>query len=74
MFYCQPFFDSLLFTVNEELTINCPYCGEEIIIEPEPNDQTIKYVEDCHVCCQPILISVSYSESGSQAWAVRENE
>ena len=60
--------------MNEELTIQCPYCGEALIIEPEPFESTIEYVEDCHVCCQPIVISVSYAESGSQAWARRENE
>lgn len=60
--------------MNEEIFIQCPYCGENIVIEPEPSDELMEYVEDCHVCCQPIVISVFYSEEGSQASARRENE
>ena len=60
--------------MNEEITIQCPYCGEGIIIEPEPSDTVIEYVEDCHVCCSPIVITVRYSEEGSEAWGRRENE
>lgn len=60
--------------MNEELTIQCPYCGEGMIIEPEPQEGTVSYIEDCHVCCRPIVVTVVYSEEGSQAWATRENE
>lgn len=60
--------------MNEEITIQCPYCWQPLIIEPEPADSPVEYIEDCHVCCQPIVITVEYSEQGSQAWARRENE
>ena len=60
--------------MNEELSIQCPYCGESIIIEPEPSSETIEYIEDCHVCCRPIVISVAYSEDGSVVDARREND
>ena len=60
--------------MNEELNVQCPYCGEGIIIEPEPSDEIIEYVEDCHVCCRPIVITISYSEEGSDVSARRENE
>lgn len=43
-----------------------------MIIEPEPADEPIDYVEDCHVCCRPIVITVTYSERGSTATAARE--
>ncbi|OGQ04815.1 MAG: hypothetical protein A2W61_03895 [Deltaproteobacteria bacterium RIFCSPLOWO2_01_44_7] len=59
--------------MNEEITIACPYCGESIVIEPEPADEVVEYVEDCHVCCRPILITVHYSEAGSRVDAKREN-
>ena len=60
--------------MNEEILVQCPYCGESLVIEPEPADNTVEYVEDCHVCCQPILLTVSYSEDGSSVSARRENE
>jgi Cysteine-rich CPXCG len=60
--------------LNESLPVACPYCGEILYVEPEPSDQAVEYVEDCHVCCQPIMIRVEYSEDGSQVFARRENE
>jgi hypothetical protein len=60
--------------LNETLPIPCPYCNETLYIEPEPADQVIEYVEDCHVCCRPILIKVEYSEDGSRITAEKENQ
>ena len=60
--------------MNELLPIPCPYCNETLYIEPEPSDDRVEYVEDCHVCCQPIVIRIKYSEGGSQITAHKENE
>ena len=60
--------------MNEELFVQCPYCWESFVIEPEPYDGVMEYVEDCHVCCNPIVISVRYSENGSEVTASREND
>lgn len=60
--------------MNESISISCPYCGETLIIEPEPSDDTVTYIEDCHVCCRPMVVTVSYSESGSEVVACREDE
>jgi hypothetical protein len=60
--------------MNEAISVPCPYCGESLVIEPEPSDERVEYVEDCHVCCQPIIISVTYSEDGSDVVARREND
>lgn len=45
--------------VLEHMDIQCPYCGESVLtfIETTVGDQ--EYVEDCQVCCQPILMIVS---------------
>ncbi len=59
--------------MNEALSVQCPYCGESLVIEPEPYDEVLEYVEDCHVCCKPIVFRVSYSEEGSLVEARREN-
>lgn len=59
--------------MNEEIAVQCPYCGENIIIEPEPADELREYVEDCHVCCNPIVFTVRFSLEGSEVNARREN-
>ena len=60
--------------MNESIAIPCPYCGETLYIEPEPADQPQEYVEDCHVCCQPIVFTIRFTPEGSQVRARRENE
>ena len=36
----------------------CPYCGEIISLLIDNSIDNQEYVEDCQVCCSPILISV----------------
>ena len=38
--------------------VPCPYCGEtyEAIIDTTVDDQ--EYVEDCEICCRPIVFTV----------------
>lgn len=46
----------------EFTTIQCPYCWEyqELAVDPGTDNQ--EYVEDCQVCCQPILVHISFDE------------
>ena len=43
----------------------CPYCGESISLLIDSSVENQEYVEDCQVCCSPILISVNidYNEN-----------
>lgn len=43
----------------ETYRVSCPYCGEtyEAIIDGSVEQQD--YIEDCEVCCRPILFHVS---------------
>ena len=53
-------------TAETESHITCPHCGEtnEIALDPgSGNDQ--EYIEDCHVCCRPILMYVRYGRDGA---------
>lgn len=52
----------------------CPYCGEEIDVTVDCSVEEQEYVEDCSVCCSPILLNivVGYSEQISIS-ASREN-
>lgn len=39
-----------------ETAIACPYCGESIIVLVDPSVADQSYVEDCSVCCRPIVL------------------
>jgi hypothetical protein len=46
--------------------VACPYCGEENELSLDPGGGTFQeYVEDCHVCCQPWRVYVTYHPDGS---------
>jgi hypothetical protein len=38
--------------------VQCPYCGEEIEIVVDGSVDHQQYVEDCSVCCRPIVFTV----------------
>lgn len=53
----------------------CPYCGESIdlLIDTSVGEQ--RYVEDCHVCCRPMVVVVGVDEAGTLSLTLRsENE
>lgn len=45
-----------------EAQIQCPHCWQmlTVLVEPEPEAQ--EYVEDCQVCCAPILVKVELAD------------
>ena len=47
-----------------EVPIGCPYCGEtiEVVIDGSVEEQM--YIEDCQVCCQPIVFIVRMGDDG----------
>ncbi len=58
-----------------EKTISCPYCGEAISVLLDDSLPEQRYVEDCQVCCRPIVLNVSVSADGNVAVRARsENE
>ncbi|TDG12593.1 CPXCG motif-containing cysteine-rich protein [Seongchinamella unica] len=48
----------------EEISVNCPYCGEAITVLVDSEEAGQQYVEDCQVCCRPITFSVSTGFDG----------
>jgi hypothetical protein len=42
-----------------ESTIHCPYCGEPIQVLLDPAEDGQSYIEDCQVCCRPIVFRLS---------------
>lgn len=60
---------------SAEGTYVCESCGEEIVV---PLDRTEglsqEYVEDCPICCHPLVIHVEFDEDSEEArvWAEAE--
>ncbi|MBA6336612.1 CPXCG motif-containing cysteine-rich protein [Colwellia sp. BRX8-7] len=44
--------------------IGCPYCGETIKVLIDSADVDQQYIEDCQVCCKPIIFLASESMDG----------
>ena len=58
-----------------EQAIFCPYCGESISILVDDSASDQRYIEDCQVCCRPMIISVSVGPDGDVSVDARsENE
>jgi hypothetical protein len=43
-------------------TITCPYCWESIEITVDLSVEAQQQVEDCSVCCRPIVIRYSAAD------------
>ena len=58
-----------------ERDIGCPYCGETINVLIDCSIDSQEYIEDCQVCCRPIIFRVAVSNDGDASISVyHENE
>ena len=55
----------------EDEVVHCPYCGEAIGLQLDLSAGSQEYVEDCAVCCQPMVVVVEPSGDGSYRAEVR---
>ena len=42
-----------------ETDVTCPYCGETISVLIDESIEEQSYIEDCQVCCRPIVFAVT---------------
>ena len=42
-----------------EKSVSCPYCGERIEVLLDASVSHQNYIEDCQVCCCPIIFDVT---------------
>lgn len=50
-------------TAETEATVDCPYCAAAVVIAIDPGGGSVQeYVEDCDVCCQPWVVSLTYRD------------
>jgi hypothetical protein len=55
--------------------IHCPYCGEPTDVHVDIESEAADFVEDCTVCCRPILFHVERDETGTLTFsATTESE
>ena len=58
----------------EEHLGQCPYCWEEISMEIDLSIENQEYVEDCQVCCNPILLRINSNGSEVHIETAREDD
>ena len=46
----------------ESIRIDCPYCGEAFESSADASAGSQVYVEDCAVCCRPIVVSIEVGD------------
>lgn len=58
-----------------EHSVGCPYCGERFTVLVDGSLPEQSYVEDCEVCCRPIVFDVAVAPDGGVGLSARaENE
>jgi len=61
---------------QEEVRFSCPYCGENMTTLVDISAGNQQYIEDCQVCCCPILFDIELDVAGELQHVItrRENE
>ena len=44
--------------------VSCPYCGEPLTLLVDESAGAQSYIEDCQVCCRPMVVRVHIDEDG----------
>ena len=58
--------------MNPQASYVCDSCGEEIVVPIDPSaGSTQEYVEDCPVCCSPVVLTVEIDEDGRPSMSAR---
>jgi len=58
----------------DELSIDCPYCGETIDVLIDNSVVEQEYFEDCSVCCAPILFKLSIDQLNNRRVVVKRDD
>jgi hypothetical protein len=45
-------------------TVQCPYCGEAFETNVDASGGSQEYIEDCQVCCRPIVFHLTVDADG----------
>ena len=61
-------------TQLQQQKVGCPYCGESIEVLLDASDAGQEYIEDCQVCCRPIVFHVSIDNDDTLSVFVRSED
>jgi hypothetical protein len=56
----------------QEKKVHCPYCGEGIDVLLDLSVSHQNYIEDCQVCCRPIVFDVTADQDDEVIVCVRQ--
>ena len=59
---------------SETVSVLCPYCGEPVELWVDATLPHQQYVEDCEVCCRPMVVTVDATGETPIVDVTRENE
>jgi hypothetical protein len=45
-------------------TVQCPYCGEAFETNVDASGGSQEYIEDCQICCRPIVFHLTVDADG----------
>lgn len=61
-------------SLQEEVEIECPYCGERTVLLVDASAGAQEYIEDCQVCCRPINLCLTVDDDGQLQLDVRRED
>lgn len=53
---------------------SCPYCGAGLTLLLDPEDVGSDYIEDCQVCCCPMVVVASLDADGEPRLSLRRED
>lgn len=59
---------------SDLVNVYCPCCGEIIQVIVDLSIEQQEYVEDCSVCCRPIIMQVTATDDGATVAVRSEDE
>jgi hypothetical protein len=54
--------------------VDCPYCGERIELVVDSSAAPAEYVEDCEVCCRPMIVMLELADDGAPEVSARSEQ
>jgi hypothetical protein len=58
----------------QEQRVDCPYCGEALTLLIDDGDMGVDYIEDCQVCCRPMVVSAFVDGAGDLSVSARRED
>ncbi|MEO1078828.1 MAG: CPXCG motif-containing cysteine-rich protein [Pseudomonadota bacterium] len=57
-----------------EIPATCPHCWEPLTLLVDSGDFGVDYVEDCHVCCRPMIVTATIDSDGDATLNLRRED